>query len=53
MIISTHEKYTGRGLMRELLTFDLKEQKHDGIQGGISEATACNSQKVCYLECLK
>ncbi|VDK79101.1 unnamed protein product [Litomosoides sigmodontis] len=27
MIISTHDKYTGRGLMRELLTFDLTEQK--------------------------
>ncbi|KAL3986330.1 hypothetical protein ACH3XW_42310 [Acanthocheilonema viteae] len=46
MIISTHEKYTGRGLMRELLTFDLTEQKRDGIQGGISEATAINSQKL-------
>uniref|UniRef100_A0A0R3RZZ5 N-acetyltransferase domain-containing protein n=1 Tax=Elaeophora elaphi TaxID=1147741 RepID=A0A0R3RZZ5_9BILA len=46
MVISTHEKYTGRGLMRELLTFDLTEQKRDGIQGGITEATALNSQKL-------
>ncbi|CAG9535949.1 unnamed protein product [Cercopithifilaria johnstoni] len=46
MIISTHEKYTRRGLMRELLTFDLLKQKCDGIQGGISEATAYNSQKL-------
>lgn len=50
MIISTHNKYAGRGLMRELLTFDLTEQKRNGIQGGISEATAHNSQKVCYLK---
>uniref|UniRef100_A0A915PUL6 aralkylamine N-acetyltransferase n=1 Tax=Setaria digitata TaxID=48799 RepID=A0A915PUL6_9BILA len=45
-IISTNEKYTGRGLMIKLLTFDLEEQKNDGIQGAISEATAYNSQKL-------
>ncbi|KAM3716371.1 Protein TRANSPORT INHIBITOR RESPONSE [Dirofilaria immitis] len=46
LIISTHEKYTGRGLMYELMTFDIMEQKRNGIQGGISEATAYNSQKL-------
>lgn len=46
LIISTHEKYTRRGLMHELLTFDLEKQKRDGIEGAISEATAYSSQQL-------
>ncbi|KAM3716298.1 Epsin-1 [Dirofilaria immitis] len=46
LIVSTHEKYTRRGLMHKLMTFDMTEQKRDGIQGGISKAIAQNSQRL-------
>ncbi|VDM97988.1 unnamed protein product, partial [Onchocerca ochengi] len=45
-IISTHEKYAGHGLMHNLMMFDLMKQKSDGIQGGIGECTAYNSQRL-------
>uniref|UniRef100_A0A914ZUU6 N-acetyltransferase domain-containing protein n=1 Tax=Parascaris univalens TaxID=6257 RepID=A0A914ZUU6_PARUN len=44
LIISTHERYLRRGLMKELLNFDEEQLKQKGIQGVITEATAFKSQ---------
>uniref|UniRef100_A0A0M3I9S6 aralkylamine N-acetyltransferase n=1 Tax=Ascaris lumbricoides TaxID=6252 RepID=A0A0M3I9S6_ASCLU len=44
LIISTHEQYLRRGLMKKLLNVDEEQLKHKGIQGVITEATAFKSQ---------
>ncbi|KAM3716297.1 Sulfide dehydrogenase subunit alpha [Dirofilaria immitis] len=44
--IATQGKYGRHGLMHKLMTFDIAEQKRNGIQGAISKATAFKSQKL-------
>ncbi|MFH4981542.1 hypothetical protein AB6A40_008251 [Gnathostoma spinigerum] len=46
IIISCHENYARKGLVKKLITFDTEKLKEEGVDGAISEATAYNSQKL-------